>query len=67
MYREYNLDVYIFNTLKEVDGVDGIIKNIFFDILNLMLNTILEAIRITLTATDKTQLFIRMAKRAGTT
>jgi glycerophosphoryl diester phosphodiesterase len=34
MYREYNLDVYIFNTLKEVDGVDGIIKNIFFDILN---------------------------------
>ena len=34
MYREHNLDVYIFNTQKEVVGVDGIIKNIFLDILN---------------------------------
>jgi glycerophosphoryl diester phosphodiesterase len=34
MYREHNLDVYIFNTQIEVEGVNGIIKNIFLDILN---------------------------------
>lgn len=32
IYREHNLDVYIFNTQKEVVGVDGVIKNIFLDI-----------------------------------
>ena len=32
IYREHNLDVYIFNTQNEVDGVDGVIKNIFLDI-----------------------------------
>tara|TARA_Y100000389_G_scaffold154682_1_gene155222 strand:- start:215 stop:754 length:540 start_codon:yes stop_codon:yes gene_type:complete len=32
MYREHNLDVYIFNTNKNVQNVDGIIKNIFLDI-----------------------------------
>jgi glycerophosphoryl diester phosphodiesterase len=34
MYREHNLDVYIFNTQTYVEGVEGIIKNIFLDILN---------------------------------
>ena len=32
MYRGHNLDVYIFNTNKNVQYVDGIIKNIFLDI-----------------------------------
>ena len=32
MYRERNLDVYIFNTQNEVDDVDGNIRNIFLDI-----------------------------------
>ena len=32
MYRERSLDVYIFNTQTEFDGVDGFIKNIFLDI-----------------------------------
>ena len=33
LYKKHNLDVYIFNTQTEVDGVDGIIKNILLDIL----------------------------------
>ena len=32
IYREHDLDVYIFNTNKNVQGVDGNIKNIFLDI-----------------------------------
>lgn len=32
LYRDHNLDIYIYNTNKNVDGVDGIIKNIFLDI-----------------------------------
>ncbi len=32
MYKERNLDVYIFGTNKNICGVDGIIKNIFLDI-----------------------------------
>lgn len=34
IYREHNLDVYIFNTQEDIVGVDGIIKNIFLDISN---------------------------------
>lgn len=34
IYREHNLDVYIFNTQEDIVGVDGVIKNIFLDISN---------------------------------
>lgn len=30
-YRKYNLEVYVFNTHKDILGVDGMIKNIFID------------------------------------
>ena len=32
IYRKHDLDVYIFNTNKNVQDVDGVIKNIFLDI-----------------------------------
>ena len=32
IYRNHKLDVYVFDTNKEIEGVDGIIKNIFLDI-----------------------------------